>query len=75
MALSGLPPPLPPQIGAMVLMMSPALMPLATASLPQTASSVTLPSWTEASTPTILLSLSRRKSPSLRMAFASSPSR
>ena len=75
MAESGLPPPLPPQIGAMALMISPALTPLATASLPHTARSVTLPSLTEASTPTILGSLSRRKSPSLRRAFASMPSR
>ena len=40
MAESGLPPPLPPQMGVMALMMSPAFTPLATASLPQTARKV-----------------------------------
>ena len=40
MALSGLPPPLPPQMAVTFLMMSPALTPLDTASLPQTARKV-----------------------------------
>ena len=48
MAESLLPPPLPPQMGAMALMMSPALTPFATASLPQTARKVILPSFTVA---------------------------
>ena len=40
MAESGLPPPLPPQMAVTCLMMSPALTPFWTASLPQTARKV-----------------------------------
>ena len=71
MAESGLPPPLPPHTAVTVLMMSPALMPLATASLPHTARKVILPSRTQESTPTTPASLSRMKSPILRRRSAS----
>ena len=71
MALSGLPPPLPPQMAVMVLMMSPALTPRATASLPQTARKVILPSLTVERTDTMLGSRSRHMSPIWRSLAAS----
>ena len=71
MALSGLPPPLPPQMAVTFLMMSPALTPLDTASLPQTARKVILPSLTADRTATTLGCLSRSMSPIWRSLAAS----
>ena len=73
MALSGLPPPLPPHTADTDFTSSPALMPLATASLPQTARKLTFSPVMLASTATTEGSLSRRKSPMVRRALASSP--
>ena len=74
MALSGLPPPLPPQMPQTCLTSSPALMPRLTASGPQTAWKVIFSPLTLARTATTEGSLSRRKSPIWRRAAASMPS-
>ena len=75
MALSGFPPPLPPQMAQTFFTSSPALIPLATASLPQTAKKEIFSPLTEASTATTSGALSRRKSPIWRRPFASRPLR
>ena len=73
MALSGLPPPLPPHTADTDFTSSPALRPRATASLPQTARKLTFSPTMLASTATTTGSLSRRKSPMVRRALASRP--